>query len=161
MLDFWKSSNGLNLKRYNCRKTQMLWHIKDKMAGGRQNKTNMWHGRENAVAYGRLPSPALVKRSLLVQWEPENCGILIRYRAYAVSGWGWQPVTPPLWVNLGGCNPPPWIHTKSLLRRLLTWNRSSKTFNRLAKLERMSMHPKRIASILENSVLNYFITLLW
>ena len=45
----------------------------------------------------------------------------------------WPSVPPPLWVKLGG------ILTKSLLRRLLTWNRSS-------------MHPKRLASISDNSV---------
>ena len=29
------------------------------MAAGRQKKANMWHGRKNVEAYGRLPSPAL------------------------------------------------------------------------------------------------------
>ena len=37
-------------------KTERLWH----MATGEQKKANKWHGRENVVAYGRLPSPALL-----------------------------------------------------------------------------------------------------
>ena len=45
----------------------------------------------------------------------------------------------------------------SLLRRLLTWNRSSMTADRLVILGRMAIHPKRLASISDINVLNSFI----
>jgi len=34
----------------------MLWHGKQYGCG--RQKNNMWHGRENVVAYGRLAAPA-------------------------------------------------------------------------------------------------------
>ena len=46
----------------------------------------------------------------------------------------------------------------SLLRRVLTWNRSSMTPDRLINLEWMAMHPKRLASISDISVFNSFIS---
>ena len=45
----------------------------------------------------------------------------------------------------------------SLLRRLLTWNRSSMTTERLVNLGRMAMHPRRLASLSDESILNQFI----
>ena len=45
----------------------------------------------------------------------------------------------------------------SLLRRLLTWNRSSMTMERLVNLGRMAMHPRRLASLSDESILNQFI----
>ena len=51
---------------------------------------------------------------------------------------GWQSIKKSRSV------PSPWILTKSLLQRLLTWNRSSMTTHRLVKLERMAMHPKNL-----------------
>ena len=46
----------------------------------------------------------------------------------------------------------------SLLRRVLTWNRSSMPSDRLVNLGRMAMLPKRLASISDISVFNSFIS---
>ena len=79
-------------------------------------------------------------------------------QAKATTGGGWQSIIPPLTLSeTRGGVPPLWIFTKSLLRRLLTWYRSSMTTDRLVKLERMTLHSKRLASISDNSVLNAFI----
>ena len=68
-----------------------------------------------------------------------------------------QGGTPPPSEFRGGVYHP-WIFSKSLFRRLLTWNRTSMTTDRLVKLERMAMHKKWLASLSDNSVLNAFIS---
>ena len=81
-----------------------------------------------------------------VKW----CKQHIRYQ-----GGGWQSIPPP-WAKLGVYPvDPPEIFTKSLLRRLLTWNKSFVTTDRLVTLERMVMHPKKLASKFWRTVFYY------
>ena len=60
-------------------------------------------------------------------WEEKIPSQTTKQRA--VSG-GVAVHYPPLSEIMGGV-PPPWIFTKSLFRRLLTWNKSSMTNDRL------------------------------
>ena len=80
---------------------------------------------------------------------------LIKSNIGGFRGGGDSPLLPPQVKLGGGCNPPGFL-VKSLLRRLLTWNRSSMTTDRLVKLQRMAMHARRLASISEKSVFNGF-----